>query len=371
MARRYRKIEVPTWTDERFRRLSSPPPCGRYLWLYLLTGNRTTIIPGVVIGGELALAEELGWPVEGFREAFREAFAEGLVEADWKAGLVLLKKALLDSDGEPRETARPDSPNVLRSWAKVWPDIPESPLKLLLLQRLGSFAEGLGPSFAKAYQQAFAKALREASRHPSPNQDQDQEQDLPEHPAGARARDPGTPVAEPAARVALEGDEVVVRPPIRDQRAAILREVWAELVEAHARTRGTVAGGAGFGLGAVPTGKYQADLGRAFSDLRAAGHDYAGCRERLLWLVRVAETKALRDRNLRHFATCFEPRDAEHGLQVTDLAALAASRPSALAQGPAAAKRTAEARAGPARSQATGYAHPLPADAYGTGDEPI
>jgi hypothetical protein len=38
---RYRKIEVRTWSDEKFRELSAIPPSGQGLWFFLLTGPHT------------------------------------------------------------------------------------------------------------------------------------------------------------------------------------------------------------------------------------------------------------------------------------------------------------------------------------------
>lgn len=170
---RYRKVEVATWTDERFRELSPAPPNAQTLWLYLLTGQRTTALPGLVIANELVMASDLGWSVEAFREAFREVFLKGMAEASWKGGLVVLTKALIDSTGDPRETARPQSPNVVRSWAKAWDEVPDCDLKLKYLLRLEVFSKALGEAFAKAFSEAFRKALAKASRHPSPIQEQD------------------------------------------------------------------------------------------------------------------------------------------------------------------------------------------------------
>jgi len=161
---RYRKVEVQVWTNEAFRALSSAQPNGQTLWLYLLTGPRTISIPGVVIGREAVMADDLGWSVEGFREAFAEAFREGLAEGDWKAGLVVLRKALIDSTGAPRDTTKPESPNVIRGWAKSWDEIPECDLKSDLLQRLHRYSEALGEAFAKAFREAFAKPLAKPSR---------------------------------------------------------------------------------------------------------------------------------------------------------------------------------------------------------------
>ncbi|KAK6697217.1 hypothetical protein SNK04_014305 [Fusarium graminearum] len=61
---RYRKVEVKMWGDE----IPPPhpmPPCGQGLWLYLITGPHTGPIPGLFRAGRAALAEELGWGMEG------------------------------------------------------------------------------------------------------------------------------------------------------------------------------------------------------------------------------------------------------------------------------------------------------------------
>lgn len=163
MARYYRKVEIATWIDDRFRSLSAAQPNGQTLWLYLLTGPRTIALPGIVIGREAVLADDLGWTVEAFREAFGEASREALVEADWKAGLILLRRALFDGSGEPRETSKPESPNVIRHWEKSWDMVPECGLKAEYLLQLKAFCEALGEAYAKAFAEAFRKALAKAS----------------------------------------------------------------------------------------------------------------------------------------------------------------------------------------------------------------
>jgi len=90
----YRKIETRTYGDQRFRALSAPQPCGRYLWLWLLTSPVTCIIPGVIHAGPAGMAELIGWPVEGFQKAFAEVMAQGMAKADFSAPLVFIPKAI-------------------------------------------------------------------------------------------------------------------------------------------------------------------------------------------------------------------------------------------------------------------------------------
>src|SRR5579859_4660658 len=114
---RYRKIDVRMRSDEKFRALSAPPPNGQDCWIYLLTNRYTTSIPGVYAAFEETMARDLGWPLEGFRDAFREAFSKGMVKADWRAGLVFVPNAI--------KYDPPQSINVVKSWKDVWNELPE------------------------------------------------------------------------------------------------------------------------------------------------------------------------------------------------------------------------------------------------------
>lgn len=158
---RYSAVSRRMWVDEKFRRLSAPPPNGQTLWFYLLTGPELGCIPGLYAAGEMALAEALGWPLEGFREAFGEVFREGLVKADWKARVVWVPNAIRHNP--------PASPNVVRSWRSAFDELPDSKLKAEALCGLKTFVEGMGEGFRKGFAEAFGQV--------SPNQDQDQDQD--------------------------------------------------------------------------------------------------------------------------------------------------------------------------------------------------
>jgi hypothetical protein len=159
---RYRKIDTRMWGDSRFRELSSPGPSAKYLWVFLLTGPQTSNIPGLYRGGEMALSEELGWDIEGFRKAFAEPFAKGLVKADWNARVVWIPNAIKYNS--------PESPNVVKSWRTAWDEIPECALKAEAYERLKAFTKGLGEGFAKAFTEGCAKGLA--------NQEQEQEQEI-------------------------------------------------------------------------------------------------------------------------------------------------------------------------------------------------
>lgn len=166
---RYRKVEVRTWGDEKFRALSPIPPCGQGLWLFLITGPHTCPIPGLFRAGRAAMAEELGWDVEAFDEAFREAFRQGMVKADFKARVVWVPKAINHN--------RPESPNVVTSWAAEFDLIPECDLKREAFDALKASIHALGEAFGKAFDKAFGKPSEKAMPKTMPNQDQEQEQE--------------------------------------------------------------------------------------------------------------------------------------------------------------------------------------------------
>lgn len=205
---RHRKIDLRMWGDEKFRALSSPSPSGKWLWTYLISGPQTTIIPGLFVTGEAALAEALGWSLVAFRRCWKEIAGQSMAVADWSSRVVWIPRSIRYNE--------PESPNVIRSWRRTFDEIPECRLKREALGVLRSHVEGMGKGFAKAFQETFPEAypeglpegFPEALPKPSPNQEQEQEQENPlTPPAGAgevcavvlsawngRAEDPLKPV---------------------------------------------------------------------------------------------------------------------------------------------------------------------------------
>jgi hypothetical protein len=156
----YRKIETRTYGDIRFRNLSKPHPCGQYLWLWLLTGPGTCIIPGVIRMGPAGMAELLGWSQQAFQKVFEEISGQGMAKADFSAPLVFIPKAIKHN--------APQSPNVIIGWKGAWAEIPECPLKLEVWSVLNTFTGKMSPAFTEAFEKACP--------HPSVNQEQEQEQ---------------------------------------------------------------------------------------------------------------------------------------------------------------------------------------------------
>ncbi|MDQ8040107.1 MAG: hypothetical protein REH83_06845, partial [Rickettsiella sp.] len=169
---RYRMLDVRIWCDQKFRSLSPLKPSGQALFIYLLTNPNTTSIPGLYRAGAAAMAEELGWSVVSFRRALKEVINQGLLKVDLKSRVIFIRNAI--------KYNKPQSPNVVKSWALHWDEIPECALKDEAYQTLKSFVEGLGKAFAQAFEEALRKPSvkkQNVQVKPFPNQDQEQEQE--------------------------------------------------------------------------------------------------------------------------------------------------------------------------------------------------
>jgi hypothetical protein len=183
---RFRTIHMKMWADEKFQALSPLPPSGQSLWIYLLTGPHTGVIPGVFSAGRAGLAESLGWSMEAFGEAFGEVFQEGLIEVDWHARFVWIPKAILYN--------KPQSPNVILSWQKDWILLPECPLKVRVRDELEALVGGLGEAFGKAFGEAFDKPSGKpmAKSRAIAEQEQEQEQEGKPNPLTPTSSSPKT-----------------------------------------------------------------------------------------------------------------------------------------------------------------------------------
>lgn len=133
---KYRPIDLRLWSDRKFLALGDD---ARLLWMFLLTTPATLPIPGVIVAGEAALAEQLGWTVERFTERFRELAQSGL--AVRREGRVWwLQNAL--------RYQQPANPNTVKCWAKSWDDVPEGGLKREIWEALRDACRGWSRLFA-------------------------------------------------------------------------------------------------------------------------------------------------------------------------------------------------------------------------------
>lgn len=153
MPAEYRKVSVQMWADARFRSLGSPLPSAQFLWFFLLTGPHTGRIPGLSCVGEAQLAETLRWPVRDLRRCWEELVRAGFsIEWDRNERVMWLPNAIKYNP--------PESPNVVRYWAKALPLIPDCELRSRALVSLGNGLLRYGRAFAIAFREAFREALQ-------------------------------------------------------------------------------------------------------------------------------------------------------------------------------------------------------------------
>jgi hypothetical protein len=121
----YRKIEVSTWNDRKFRKLSHDAK----LVFFMLLTHPSMLSVGCFKASPPGLAAELDMEPEAFLKAFREALEQGMVEFDAEACLVVLPNFL--------KYNKPESPNVVRSWDKMLHLVPECDLRTRYFHRVG------------------------------------------------------------------------------------------------------------------------------------------------------------------------------------------------------------------------------------------
>jgi hypothetical protein len=169
---RYRTLDVRIWCDEKFRALSPIKPSAQALFIYLLTNPNTTSIPGLYRAGAAAMAEELNWSLLGFNRALKEIVGQGLVKVDLKARVIFIANAI--------KYNKPQSPNVVKSWASHWDEIPECALKNEAYEFFERFIGGLGKAFVQAFTESLHSVQvknRCVAYKPLLNQEQEQEQE--------------------------------------------------------------------------------------------------------------------------------------------------------------------------------------------------
>lgn len=165
---RYRKVDPRIWNDEKFRALSNK---GKLIFFMLLTHPAVTAL-GAMRGSVAGLADEMGWPLEAFRDAFNDILNQDMVEIDSKACLIALPNFVRYN--------RPESPNVVKAWIGSLDMLPECELLERVVQRAEEAVQDMEMSFQKAFAEAFGKPM------PYQEQEQEQEQKKKKHPPTPR-----------------------------------------------------------------------------------------------------------------------------------------------------------------------------------------
>jgi len=139
---RYRPVDTRLWGDRKFLTCSDD---GRMLWLFLLTCPSLPI-PGLIIAGEAAMAEHIGWTAERLREGFRDL---------QKAGLRVVRDGRVTWLPKALEYQPPSNLNVVKGWSKTWDDVPECEAKIEIWESLKNACKAYSSAFTKLYRVPF------------------------------------------------------------------------------------------------------------------------------------------------------------------------------------------------------------------------
>ena len=140
---RFRKVEVKIWGDARFRELTPIAPSGQSLWLYLLLGPHTGVIPGLYRLGRAGLAEDLSWPLECLDACFDEIITRGMAVVDWSSKVVYLPNGLKHN--------APQNPSQVVAWRKEFSLLPECEIVNRAHFDIQAFLSTIGEDYLKAF----------------------------------------------------------------------------------------------------------------------------------------------------------------------------------------------------------------------------
>lgn len=202
------------YADAKFQALSPPKPSGQSLWLYLLTGPHTNLVPGLFSAGRAGLAEAIGWGQDDFDRCWEELVTQGVAQAAWKDRVVWIPNAIRHNE--------PASPSVVVSWRSHWPLIPECNLKWTAYKHLRNYLETKkGPGFASA----FVSACLVPEAHLVSLPEEQAASQPAAHPASHQEQEAG------AGTGAVPGTGTVVVPTAPKPRRGIgvVAEVWDDL----------------------------------------------------------------------------------------------------------------------------------------------
>jgi hypothetical protein len=196
----YRIIQTRIWNDEKFHGLTKD---GKLAFFFLLTHPGMTSL-GAMRATLPGLAAELSGQGEDLTEGLREVFGKGLANLDEDHHFLCLPNFLRYN--------KPASCNVIKAWVHSLELLPECESKVLLVQRVASFAKDLPEAFRKAFDKTFPKTYPLTYGKVKPIQEQEQEQEQ------EYKKKIGRPSAEPSAPAQ---EEVEKRPPRQDRFALL------------------------------------------------------------------------------------------------------------------------------------------------------
>lgn len=175
----HRRVNPKIWDSADFRSLSRAKPSARELWLFLLTCEYMTSIPGVVRARRYTIAGDLEWSEADVARYLEELADKDFIEYDFDARLIWLKKAHLQPEN------RPANKDVVTGWRTPWGLIVDCPLKAKIYESLSDWIVTLTPACQKAFadwiscpeSNPLEHRVQHRVQHRADKQEQDQEQE--------------------------------------------------------------------------------------------------------------------------------------------------------------------------------------------------
>jgi hypothetical protein len=143
----YRKACVRMWQGGDFMELSRAQPNGQTLFLYLLLGDMTVVLPGAIPSGPGAVAEALGWTLDETYRVYDELIDRKMLQLDKVARLTWLPNALIYNP--------PYNTNQVKAWANSFVRLPDCALKSVIYRYVVSYLV----SYPKGYAESFRDTL--------------------------------------------------------------------------------------------------------------------------------------------------------------------------------------------------------------------
>lgn len=145
---RYRNIHCLIWNDDKFP--FSSDDC-KLIFFHILTTPLSSSF-GLYKASIGALADEMRWNIQRYTKGFREGLLKGYFLYDDKYYVLFIPNFLKYNP--------PHNPNVLRSWANTFNEIPQCSLKEQFYQSLKAFLESFDESFRDVFGKSFIKDYR-------------------------------------------------------------------------------------------------------------------------------------------------------------------------------------------------------------------
>jgi len=146
----------PRHLDEVF---GFPLQC-RGVWATLLSGRHSLEIPGLMVTGPAALAEEMGNSVEEVHAALEGLEQRHRIQWNRQQRVIRIPKAL--------EFYPAPGPNIVRGWFRKWESIPNCELKYIHVETVSgkvSLSADSAETMQKAWRETFARVDSNKIKH--------------------------------------------------------------------------------------------------------------------------------------------------------------------------------------------------------------